>query len=123
MQSLTSIRQLVFGFITAVALMVPVISKAQVVTPSTPPSQTENSAITGQVTDKSDSMLMIDAKTVVAIITNTTFSRGGQSITLNDIKVGDTVKVATVKGAQGDLLATKVEVFTKAGSQPAGGSN
>lgn len=100
------------GLIGAAVLMIPVIVKAQADNPMAPPSADESqSQVSGQVTEKSDGLLTIDAKTTIGLNDSTAFIRDGQAIKLDDIKVGDRVRVTTTQGMGGDLLASQVEVI------------
>ncbi|MFI5357329.1 MAG: DUF5666 domain-containing protein [Opitutales bacterium] len=74
------------------------------------PTADESAAVvSGKVTAKSATQLTVDSKSV-AINPATTFLKEGKSITADDLKVGDSVKVATAMGDDGALVAVTVTV-------------
>jgi hypothetical protein len=81
---------------------------------SLPPTViTEDSGtVSGRVSAKTDTSLQVDGSTLL-VTASTAYSKEGSVISLSDINAGDEVRVVTMAGAEGSVLAVTVEV-TKA---------
>src|ERR1043166_5770264 len=66
--------------------------------------------VQGKVSAKTDSTLTVDGK-VIATTAATAVMKDGKPITTTDVHVGDKVKVAASKTADGSLQAVTVEVL------------
>lgn len=101
-----------FIFASVLALPAVVASagqySSQVDKSSLPP---ENDAIVGKLTRKTDSAISV-AGQMILVSTATNIIKAGSIIRLEDLTVGDKVKVVVVKGEEGALQATSIEVLT-----------
>lgn len=71
------------------------------------------SAITGKVVSKSDNSLQIDGHAVL-VTESTVYVRNGAPARLADIQAGDEVSATCAKGADGSLVAIRIEVTVAA---------
>lgn len=71
-----------------------------------------NKEITGKVTAKSASGITVGS-TMVAVTDSTSFLKSGQTISLDDIQVGDQVKVVATPGPGGKLTAVSIQVVSR----------
>jgi hypothetical protein len=71
------------------------------------------SAITGKVVSKSDNSLQIDGHAVL-VTDSTVYVRNGAPARLADIQAGDEVSATCAKGADGSLVAIRIEVTAAA---------
>lgn len=69
--------------------------------------------VTGKVTSKSDNGLQIDGRAVL-VTDSTVYVRNGAPASLADIQAGDEVSATCAKGADGSLVAIRVEVTAAA---------
>jgi Domain of unknown function (DUF5666) len=72
----------------------------------------DQETIQGKVSEKSDTSLKVDGKTIT-VSAVTSFTKDGKTITISDVQKGDSVKVKTSKGTDGSLQAVSVEVLVK----------
>ena len=100
------------SFIIASALVAPLALSAapQEKPSSTPTAVADARTVTGKITAKSDTSLSI-GDTKISLTTTTNFTKGGAAIKLEDINVGDQVRVTTSAGDP--LQAVAVEVVTE----------
>src|SRR5207245_824764 len=83
------------SFIIASALMTPVFASAkdQAERPATPaPSASANKTVAGKVTERDAISITIDG-TKYAVNDSTTFTKAGLPVKIDDIKVGDQVRL------------------------------
>jgi hypothetical protein len=69
--------------------------------------------VAGKVTSKSDNGLQIDGRAVL-VTDSTVYVRNGAPANLADIQAGDEVSATCAKGADGSLVAIRVEVTAAA---------
>jgi hypothetical protein len=72
----------------------------------------ESGTIAGRVSAKTATSLQVEGSTLL-VTASTAYSKEGSAISLSDINAGDEVRVVTMAGAEGSVLAVTVEV-TKA---------
>jgi hypothetical protein len=88
----------------------PVTASAQSAPAPAAPETHVTKNISGKITAKSDTSLVVDSRTV-SLNSATTYSKSGAAIGSGDIKVGDSVNVVTTDDGQ---VAVSVTVTTSA---------
>jgi len=112
MKSNNQIKRIAFVLLGVAGLALPVVAGTNA--PASPRplglfSKDDDALINGRVTAKTVSTLTVGDK-VITITDSTSFLKEGSKIKIDDIQVGDTVKVTTTKGDAGALQAVTVVV-------------
>lgn len=109
-----ALKTTVLSFITASALMSPIVVGAKDANPAAnaAPTASAGKSVSGKVGDKGANSLTIDG-TKYMVSDSTTFTKGGLPIKIDDVKVGDQVRVTLADENGTQATAIEVEAGTK----------
>ncbi len=117
MKTKNTLIKSLLGFAFAGAMIAPLAMVAAETQPERPivaPGERERPAeqevVTGQVSAKTATNLVVDGRTV-QLASSTGFVKNGRMISSDEVRAGDSVRVRATAAADGNLTAVTVEVL------------